>query len=148
MKCTQGYCNNCRQRGTNNGVHSSLLLRPGCITTWGSGKLTVKLSWEVVGNQAVKRFSDESWARLSFVMSSETTALWPAARVRPSSSQNVKISAILGETGLGRSACAMSNDLQQMVNNGRLKTKRLVTPTPVVSSFANPPRKKPRNQSR
>ena len=71
VKCTHGYCNNCRQRGANKGAHGSLLLKPGFSTnqdssklTWtrhqrpiGKCKLTVKVPWKVGGSQAVKRYS-------------------------------------------------------------------------------------------
>ena len=40
-------------------------------TEQGSGEVTVKLPWEVVGGQAVKKvLGDGSWAGLSCVMSS------------------------------------------------------------------------------
>ena len=68
MKCTRGYRNNCRQTRTNDHNARVRVTKDWC---GGSGKLTVKLSWEVVGSQAVKKvISDGSWAGLLCVMSS------------------------------------------------------------------------------
>ena len=54
------------KEGVHKGVRGSLLIKPGSNATHvhvspkdqqGSGKLNVKPSWEVVGNQVVKRYS-------------------------------------------------------------------------------------------